>query len=60
METKTTPKRISVTKIRGQQKKMRVHKEAHQLTIIEDDEKLMAYKVQDQGEEALYIIESQR
>jgi hypothetical protein len=60
MQTETTPKRISMMKIGGQCKKMRVHKETPQLTITEDDAELVADKVQDRGEEALYVVESQR
>jgi hypothetical protein len=39
---------------------MKVQKKTPQLTITEDDVELVANKVQDRGEEALYVTESQR
>jgi hypothetical protein len=39
---------------------MKAQKKAPQLTITEDDAELVADKVQDRGEEALYVTESQR
>jgi tetrahydromethanopterin S-methyltransferase subunit G len=39
---------------------MKAQKKAPELTITEDDAELVEDKVQDQGEEALYVTESQR
>jgi hypothetical protein len=38
---------------------MKEQKNPPQLTITEDDEELVVDKVQDHGEEALHVIESQ-
>jgi nucleoside-triphosphatase THEP1 len=43
-----------------QRKKMKAQKNPIELTITEDDTELVVDKVQDQGEEALYVTESQR
>jgi hypothetical protein len=43
-----------------QRKNMKVQKKPIQLTIIEDDAKLVACKVQYGGEYALYVVEYQR
>jgi hypothetical protein len=39
---------------------MRAQRKAPQLTITEDDAELVEEKVHDQGEEELYVVESQR
>jgi hypothetical protein len=59
-QTETPPKRKSTMQIGEQRKKMKAQRKAPQLTITEDDTELVAEKVQDQGEEALYVAESQR
>jgi hypothetical protein len=43
-----------------QRKKLKAQNNLIQLTITKDDTKLVAYKVQDRGEYALYVVKYQR
>jgi hypothetical protein len=58
--TDTPPKRKSTMQMGEQRKKMKAQKNPIQLTITEDDTELVADKVQDRGEDTLYVTESQR